>query len=138
MWFLLFFSVAAFHAPSNAIVSQVQRVVARVLLLSEPRIVWCRVEPGGGIWHIRTRPGGPEVPHGATMSAKGARWAYYYPWPTPLLRIAQDLGLCGACTVDLLATGREVTTRTGRWREFRRAGKEEFEAALASWKREPG
>lgn len=122
--------------------SQVQRVVAHVLLLREPRIVWCRVEPQGGIWRISTEPGGPEVPHGATMTVRDGRpgeapWAYYYPMPTPFLDIASRLNF-GAGQVLLLATGREVTTRSWRWREFRRCSEEEFEAAFGAWRRRGG
>jgi len=101
-----------------------------------PRTVWCRVEAQGVILHIRAVPDGPEVPHGATMTVEdgrqgGAPVAYYYPMPTPLLSIAGRLGFDPG-TADLLATGVEVTTRSGRWCQFRRCSEDEFDAARAS------
>ncbi|MFI5401929.1 MAG: hypothetical protein ACHQ1G_03255 [Planctomycetota bacterium] len=139
----LVFSLAVLGpAMKEAIPAPARRAVAAVLLMREPRIVWSRVEPEGGIGRIRTRPGGPEIPHGATMTGRTdppgqTRWAYYYPLPTPLLQIASELGFHPG-EVLLVATGREARTRAGRWREFRRCGEEEFSAALALWKRGAG
>jgi hypothetical protein len=121
-----------------AFVSTTKEAIAFLL----PRTVWCHVEPQGSISVISARPDGVEVPHGATMTVGDGRpgeapIAYYYPEPTPLLETMNRFGLDPG-TALLLATGREATTRSGRWREFRRCSEEEFDAALASWKRRGG
>jgi hypothetical protein len=138
--YILILTVASSAQVKEAVVSRMQGVVAHVLLLKEPQIVWCRVEPKGGIWHISTEPGGAEIRHGATMTVHVDRpgdepFAYYYLMPTPAVQAAGWLGFHAPMSF-LLPTGREATAGAERWREFRRCSLKEFDAADAKWRSE--
>lgn len=111
-------------------------VAAAILLLpggGGARTVWCLME--GSIASIRTAPDGAEVPHAATMMADEAPWAYYYDVPTWFTDVLDALGFGYPRITNLLATGRETITASGRWVEFVRSDDEEFEAVLGWWRR---
>jgi hypothetical protein len=111
-----------------SLVASLGEVTREAITFFGPRTVWCELSPTGTIAHISAVPDGPEIPHGATMTNGTGAWAYYYPNPTRVLeavnRLRYDPG-----TALLIATGRETTTASGTWREFRRCSEEEFEAA---------
>jgi len=109
-----------------------------VVLRFEPRTVWCRVDEEGTIEAIRATPDGPEVPHGATMTAQGAPWAYYYELPTRLTGLRDRLGFESPRMALLLATGRETRSGSGRWLELLRCDEEEFDAVLGWWRGHAG